>query len=205
MTKIVQSKMKAMRRWDTQIYSNIDFSEKKYPPGQHGKTGYRFTAGYCSDLRAKQVVKKAYLLSEKALKTLCRSIKANRKLDFADGLTAALELMAFKVVFNCGFASSVFSAKQLTSHCHFLLNGKKFNLARIRLAVGDVLSVHPESVNHQDIKFSIEKAKQINQSELPPYLKVDYEAMKIEVMRLPSADEIKLAFEPLFTVLAAFY
>ena len=205
MTKIVQSKTKAMRRWDTQIYSHIDFSDRRYPPGQHGKTGYRFTAGYCSDLRAKQVVRKAYCVSEKFLKNTCRLIKANKKLDFADGLTCALELMAFKTVLNCGFATSVFSAKQLTSHCHFLLNGKKLNLPRIRLKVGDILSVAPKSVDHQDIKSSIEKAKQTSRSEIPPYLKVDHESMKIEVLRYPTSDEIVLPFEPLFTVLASFY
>lgn len=205
MTKIVRSKMKAMRRWDNQIWSNIDYSNKKYPPGQHGKNGYRFTAGYCSDLRAKQSVKKAYLASESLIKTACRSFKANRKVNFADAFTAFFELMALKVVFNCGFSSSIFSAKQLLSHCHFLLNGKKINLARIRLKVGDILSVRASSVNHQDIKSSIEKAKQASKSNLPQYLKVDYENLAIEVLRLPTADEIMLAFEPKFTVLASFY
>ena len=113
MIKSPQSRMKVMRRWDMQIWDHIDYSNKKYPPGQHGKNGYRFGTGYCASLRAKQAFKKAYLITESRLKTLCRNIKKNRKLNFDNALTANLELIALKVVYNCGFATSVFAAKQL--------------------------------------------------------------------------------------------
>jgi small subunit ribosomal protein S4 len=204
MTKIVKSKMKSMRRWDNQIWTNIDYSNKKYPPGQHGKNGYRFSSGYCSDLRVKQCVKKSYLASETLMKTACRSFKKNKKVNFADAFTAFFELMALKVVFSCSFASSIFSARQLLSHSHFLLNGKKINIARMRLKVGDVLSVRDASKNHQDIKNSVAKISN-NKTNLPPYLEVDSEKMTIKVLRLPTAEEISLGFEPKFTVLASFY
>lgn len=202
MTKIVKSKMKSMRRWDNQIWTNIDYSNKKYPPGQHGKNGYRFSSGYCSDLRVKQCVKKSYLASETLMKSACRSFKKNKKVNFSDAFTAFFELMALKVVFACSFAPSMFSSKQLLSHGHFLLNGKKLNIARIRLKVGDVLSVREASRGHQNIKSAIEKA---NKNNCPPYLEVDTEKMTIKVLRLPTADEINLGFEPQFTVLASFY
>ena len=205
MTKIVKSKRKSMRRWDNQIYTNIDYSNKKFPPGQHGKNGYRFTNGYCSDLRIKQSVKKSYLASEKLIKNACRSFKENKKVNFADAFTAFFELMALKVVYNCGFAPSVFCSRQLLSHCHFTLNDKKINIARIRLKVGDVLSVKQSSKEHKMIKEAVERAKQGSESNLPPYLKVNYDNMSITVLRLPTADEIMLGFEPKFTVLASFY
>ncbi len=196
--------MKSMRRWDNQIWTNIDYSNKKYPPGQHGKNGYRFSSGYCSDLRIKQCVKKSYLASETLMKTACRSFKKNKKVNFADAFTAFFELMALKVVFSCGFASSVFASRQLLSHGHFLLNGKKLNIARIRLKVGDVLSVREASKSHQDIKNSVAKISS-NKANLPCYLEVNAEKMTITVLRLPTSDEISLGFEPKFTVLASFY
>jgi small subunit ribosomal protein S4 len=203
MTKIVTSKLKAMRRWDNQIYGNIDYSNKKYPPGQHGARGYRFTNGYCTDLRAKQSVKKAALLTEKQMKNICRSCKANKKINFADAFTSCFDLMALRIVYNCGFAPSVFAARQLISHNHFLLNGKKFNIARAKLKVGDVISVGSKDLAL--IKDAVDRSKQRSKSNLPPYVKVDHNEMSITILRAPTSDEIALDFDPKFTVLASFY
>lgn len=190
-----------MRRWDHQIWDNIDYTSKKYPPGQHGKNGYRFSTSYCAALRVKQVFKKAFLISESKLKTLCRKIKENRKLNFDNSLTANLELMALKVVYNVGFCSSVFAARQMVSHGHFLLNGKRLTLARLKLNVGDILSVKDKSKTHHEIVNSLNKT----QHNLPSYLEVDKTKMTIKVLREPTADEIMLGFKPDFTVLASFY
>lgn len=202
MSKIVKSKLKAMRRWDHQIWDNLEYSERKYPPGQHGKNGYRFATAYCAALRVKQVFKKAFLISESKLKTLCRNIKKNKKLNFDNSLTASLELMAMKTFYNCGFCTSIFIARQIVSHGHLLLNGKKLTLARLRLKEGDVLSVREKSRNHPDIVANISKK---NDNNFPSYLEVDKEKMTIKVLREPSADEIILGFKPDFTVLASFY
>jgi small subunit ribosomal protein S4 len=202
MTRIVKSKLKAMRRWDHQIWDNLEYSERKYPPGQHGKNGYRFATSYCASLRVKQVFKKAFLISESKLKTLCRNIKKNKKLNFDNSLTASLELMAMKVFYNCGFCTSIFIARQIVSHGHLLLNGKKLTLARLKLKVGDVLSVREKSKNHADIIANIAKK---NHDNFPSYLEVDKERMTIKILREPTADEIILGFKPDFTVLASFY
>jgi small subunit ribosomal protein S4 len=191
-----------MRRWDYQIFSNLEYSERKYPPGQHGANGYRFGSSYCSSLRIKQVFKKAYLISELKLKNLCRKIKKNKKLNFDNALTSNLELMAMKVFYNCGFCTSIFIARQIVSHGHLLLNGKKLTLARIKLRVGDVLSVREKSKNHPDIVLNISKK---NNNNYPSYLEVDKNKMTIKILREPTADEINLAFKPDFTVLASFY
>jgi len=202
MTKIVKSKLKSMRRWDHKIWDNLEYSERKYPPGQHGKNGYRFASSYCASLRVKQVFKKAYLISESRLKTLCRNIKANKKLNFDNALTASLELMAMKTFYNCGFCSSIFIARQIVSHGHLLLNGKKLTLARIKLKEGDILSVREKSKHHIDIVSSIAKK---NNNNFPDYLEVDKDKMTIKILRDPTADEIILGFKPDFTVLASFY
>jgi small subunit ribosomal protein S4 len=202
MTTPVKSKLKSMRRWDHQIWDNIDYTKRKYPPGQHGKNGYRFATVYSASLRVKQVFKKAFLVSESKLKTLCRNIKKNRKLNFDNALTANLELMAMKVFYNCGFCSSIFIARQIVSHGHLLLNGKKLTLARLKLKVGDVLSVKEKSKNYPDISMNIAKK---NHNNFPSYLEVDKEKMMIKVLREPTADEIMLGFKPDFTVLASFY
>ncbi len=187
MTKIVKSKLKSMRRWDHKIWDNLEYSERKYPPGQHGKNGYRFASSYCASLRVKQVFKKAYLISESR---------------FDNALTASLELMAMKTFYNCGFCSSIFIARQIVSHGHLLLNGKKLTLARIKLKEGDILSVREKSKHHIDIVSSIAKK---NNNNFPDYLEVDKDKMTIKILRDPTADEIILGFKPDFTVLASFY
>lgn len=206
MTKIVQSKMKAMRRWNNQIWTHMDYSNRKFPPGEHGGKGYRFVAGYCSDLRMIQCVKKAYLVSETFMKNACRAFKENRKkVNFSDAFTAFFELMAMKVIFNAGFAPSMFAAKQLISHAHFLINGEKFNLARMRVKPGDIISVRPKSIHSKRIVASVEKASQASKSNLPQYLQIDYGTLSIKVLRLPTAEEINLGFEIDFNILASFY
>jgi small subunit ribosomal protein S4 len=207
MTKIVQSKMKAMRRWNNQIWTHMDYSQKKYPPGQHGKTiPYRFVAGYCSDLRMIQSVKKSYLASKTFMKNACRMFKENRKkVNFSDAFTAFFELMAMKVIFNAGFVPSIFAAKQLVSHAHFMVNGEKFNLGRMRLSPGDVISVRPKSLHNKTIVASVERAAQASKSNLPQYLGIDYSSLSIKILRLPTAEEINLGFEIDFNILASFY
>jgi small subunit ribosomal protein S4 len=203
MTKIVKSKLKSMRRWDYQIYDNLEYTKRKYPPGQHGKNGYRFATSYCASFRVKQVFKKAFLIQERKLRNICREIKANKKLNFDNALTSSVELTPMRVIYNCGFCSTIFHARQIISHGHILVNEKRINLPRARLKVGDVISLRQRSSDF--IKNSFATSGKKNESSIPSYLEFNRDSMTIKILREPTADEIALPFKADFTVLASLY
>ena len=111
----------------------------------------------------------------------------------ADGLTGEkllefLERRADNVVFRSGFALTRRQARQLMSHGHFLLNGRRVDIPSIRLNPGDVLEVRPKSTKSEYFK---NLPNIIGASNVTPlsWLKVDAKKMKIEVTGLPKREE----------------
>jgi small subunit ribosomal protein S4 len=114
-------------------------------PGQHGRNNRRATTSqYALQLREKQKVKRLYGLLEKQFSNLMA--EANRK-EGQSGtvLLQFLEKRADNVVYRAGFATSRRAARQLVTHGHFMLNGRRIDIPSIRLNAGDVLVVRDRS------------------------------------------------------------
>ncbi len=162
-------------------------AKKSGIPGQHGDKRVRGGSLYLTQLREKQKVRRMYGLLEKQFAKLMR--EAQR----ADGLTGEklleyLERRADNVVFRSGFALTRRQARQLVSHGHFLLNGRKIDIPSIRLNPGDVLEVKSKSGKTEYFK---NLPNIIGASSATPlsWLKVDGKKMKIEVTGLPKREE----------------
>ena len=111
----------------------------------------------------------------------------------ADGLTGEkllefLERRADNVIFRAGFALTRRQARQLVSHGHFLLNGRRIDVPSIRLNPGDVLEVRPKSGKTEYFKNLANVIGAANTVPLS-WLKVDAGKMKIEVTALPKREE----------------
>ena len=111
----------------------------------------------------------------------------------ADGLTGEkllefLERRADNVVFRSGFALTRRQARQLMSHGHFLLNGRRVDIPSIRLNPGDVLEVRPKSTKSEYFK-NLPNIIGASNVTLLSWLKVDAKKMKIEVTGLPKREE----------------
>ncbi len=156
-------------------------------PGQHGDMRVRGGSLYLTQLREKQKVRRMYGLLEKQFAKLMK--EATR----AEGLTGEkllefLERRADNVVYRAGFATTRRQARQLVSHGHFLLNGRRIDIPSIRLSAGDILEVRPKSQKSEYFKNLDNIMGAAGQNTIS-WIKVDGKKMKIEITGLPKREE----------------
>lgn len=162
-------------------------AKKSGIPGEHGDMRVRGGSLYLTQLREKQKVRRTYGLLEKQFAKLMKEAQKS------DGLTGEklleyLERRVDNAVFRAGFATTRRQARQLVSHGHFLLNGRRIDIPSIRLNPGDVLEVRSKSQNTEYFK---NLPNIMGASSVVPlsWLKVDGKKMKIEVTGMPKREE----------------
>ena len=156
-------------------------------PGQHAGMRQRGGSLYLTQLREKQKVRRLYGLLEKQFAKLMK--EATR----ADGLTGEklleyLERRTDNAVYRAGFATTRRQARQLVSHGHFLLNGRRIDIPSIRLKPGDILEVRPKSQKSEYFK-NLDQIMGAAGQQSVSWMKVDGKKMKIEITGLPKREE----------------
>ena len=156
-------------------------------PGQHADMRVRGGSLYLTQLREKQKVRRLYGLLEKQFAKLMKEAQV------ADGLTGEnllqfLERRADNAVFRADFALTRRQARQLVSHGHFTLNGKRIDIPSIRLKPGDVLEVRAKSQKSEYFK-NLENVVASASTQPLSWMKADAKKMKIEVTGLPKREE----------------
>ena len=162
-------------------------AKKSGIPGEHGDKRMRGGSLYLTQLREKQKVRRIYGLLEKQFAKLMREAQKT------DGLTGEkllefLERRADNAVFRAGFATTRRQARQLVSHGHFLLNGRRIDIPSIRLNPGDVLEVRPNSQKSEYFK-NLQNVMGAAGATPVSWLKADGKKMKIEITGLPKREE----------------
>ena len=156
-------------------------------PGEHGGMRVRGGSLYLTQMREKHKVRRMYGLLEKQFAKLMKeAVKA-------EGLTGEkllefLERRADNVVYRAGFALTRRQARQLVSHGHMTLNGRRIDVPSIRLNPGDILEVRPKSTKLEYFKNLPNIIGAANVTPLS-WMKVDAKKMKIEVTGLPKREE----------------
>jgi len=162
-------------------------SHKTGIPGEHGDMRVRGGSLYLTQLREKQKVRRLYGLLEKQF------AKVMKEAQRAEGLTGEnllqfLERRADNVVFRAGFATTRRQARQLVSHGHFNLNGKRVDVPSIRLKPGDVLEVRSKSQKSEYFK-ALDSVVAAAGAQPLSWMKADSKKFKIEVTGLPKREE----------------
>jgi small subunit ribosomal protein S4 len=157
---------------------------RNYPPGQHGQGRMRKTSDYGLQLREKQKAKRFYGLLEKQFRNTFDKA-AKRKGITGENMLVMLETRLDNTVFRMGFASSRKEARQLVNHGHFLVDGKKVDIASYEVKPGQTVAVKKKS--HSSPKFKEIKEFQIT---VPAWLNVDIEKLEGQVLSLPTRAEI---------------
>jgi small subunit ribosomal protein S4 len=134
-------------------------------------------------LREKQKAKFVYAVMEKQFRKLYE--EASRK----DGVTGLnlieyLERRLVNVVYRLGFASTRRQARQIVSHGHVSVNGRKVNIASYRVKPGDVVAVIENSKNVEIIKLSIEEAS------APAWIELDKAKFSGKILQNPTKDDM---------------
>lgn len=186
MSKIVLAKSKKCRSYGVNLWgkANDAFIKKPYYPGPH-KTVRRYGSDFGKQNLKVQKLKAYYVLTATQLKTLARKAAASLKSP-VQVLTAQLESMIYVVAYRGGFASTIFLARQLASHGHLYLNGKKVTIKSIKMRVGDTLSLSEKARKLVVVKEFFESGTR----KLPDYLEVKKEDFSITLRKIPSSADV---------------
>ena len=159
--------------------------KRNYAPGQHGQ-GRKKLSNYGLQLREKQKVKRIYGVLETQFRNLYeRAEKMSGKT--GENLLCLLEERLDNVVFRMGLANSRKEARQLVTHAHFTLNGKKVDIPSLTVKVGDVIAVKETSKSSAKFKALVEANKVA-----PNWLDVNLEEMSAKVVALPTREDIDI-------------
>lgn len=184
MAKYVGPKDRLSRREGFDIFgAGTKLTRLNVPPGVHGPKGLGGSSQYGKQLREKQKVKRIYGILEKQFRRyVTEALKS--KGNTGEALLVSLERRLDSVVYRLGFTPSRPAARQLVSHRHVLVNGKKVNIPSYNLRVGDTVSLDSKAVNIPEIKKSIEQ----KDYKLPSWL--EKKAVVGKVANLPKREDI---------------
>lgn len=154
-------------------------------PGMHGAKGGSKPTDYGIQLRAKQKAKRIYGVQETQFKNYYLKAKKLKGL-VGDNLMILLEKRLDNVVFQAGLVLSKSLAKQLISHNHVLVNGKKLNVSSYETKIGDVISFDEKTTNaYKDVVPGIE-----NDFKAPQWLDLNKKNFTVKVISTPVREEI---------------
>jgi small subunit ribosomal protein S4 len=155
---------------------------KPSPPGIHGKASKQLSE-YGRQLREKQKARWTFGLTESAMRKYA-AVSRRAAGASADNLLIELERRLDNVVFRSGFAETPRMARQMASHGHFLVNGRRMNVPSFRVSLGDTIQVRPK------LQKSALYMKVSQEVKPPRWLVVDRENLKITVEALPDAEDV---------------
>lgn len=159
-------------------------------PGEHAGMRQRNSSLYLIQLREKQKVRRLYGLLEKQFAKLMHEAQTVEGLT-GENLLQFLERRADNVVYRAGFATTRRQARQLVSHGHFLLNGRRIDIPSIRLKPNDVLEVRPKSQKSSYFK-NLDNVMAASSQQALSWLKANGKKMQIEITGLPKREEAEV-------------
>ncbi|MBO5136267.1 MAG: 30S ribosomal protein S4 [Clostridia bacterium] len=163
---------------------------RAYAPGQHGQSRKKLSE-YGTQLREKQKVRRAYGILEGQFAHYFEL--ANKKQGVTgENLLTLIERRLDNVVYRLGLAVSRPEARQLVSHAHFLVNGKKVNIPSYLVKVGDVITVAETS--KKSPKFEAVLASTEGRI-VPKWLDMNKEALEGRVVAFAEREDIDLPIE----------
>ena len=160
---------------------------RKGAPGPQGQRRKKLS-DYGIQLREKQKVKQIYGVLERQFK---RYFYMADKMKGVTGsnLLQLLERRLDNVVYRLGFASNIRQARQLVTHRHFTVNGRRVTIPSYLVRVGDVISPKESSNKLTIIQSSIAKAEHRG---IPQWVGMDINNLKGKILHLPAREEIAL-------------
>ncbi len=159
---------------------------RPYPPGNQGQRRGRKISDYGEQLREKQRTRRIYgVLERQFFKEF--ELAERQAGPTGENLLRVLEQRLDNVVFRLGFASSRAQARQLVTHGHFTLNGRKTDVPSALVKPGDVIAVKEQSRESEYFKVV---AEGLGRHQPPEWLSLDAANLSGRVIRLPSREEI---------------
>ncbi len=163
---------------------------RAYAPGQHGQSRKK-TSEYGLQLRAKQQARRYYGIQEGQFHKYF--IMAERKQGVTgENLLRLCESRMDNVVYLLGWASSRAEGRQLVTHGHFTVNGRKVDIPSFLVKPGDIIAIKAKSKDSEKIRSVLETN---GSRPVPQWLEADREKDEAKVLSLPERDQISVPVE----------
>ena len=161
------------------------FERRPYPPGQHGRARIKETE-YLLQLQEKQKARYTYGVLERQFRAYYE--EANRRSGkTGENLLQLLESRLDNVVYRSGLARTRRMARQLVSHGHFTVNGKRVNVPSFQVSKWDIIDVKPKSFSMTPFLIAKET---LGERPVPAWLQVVPSNLRILVHQLPERAQI---------------
>jgi small subunit ribosomal protein S4 len=143
---------------------------------------------YAMQLREKQKAKFIYGVLEKQFRGYFKRAKSMQG-QTGENLMTILETRLDNVVFRLGFARTRKEARQMVTHGHICVNGRRVDIPSFRVRPGDLVSVAPKAKDLLVVKSALVSNERV---QVPAWLEIDIEKLQGSVLSLPSRDQIDL-------------
>ena len=188
MARYTGPRVRISRRFGTPIFGPTKYLERRnYGPGVHGPKSRRKTTEYGEGLIEKQKLKYYYGLLERQFRGVYEKALRRRGVT-GEQMLQILETRLDNVVYHLGFANTRAAARQMVTHGHVAVNGRKASIPSYALKVNDVINVKSNNVSRQLATKNLEVSASRS---VPDWLSLNKEDLKGTIMRIPTRDEIQ--------------
>jgi len=203
MTKRHEAKYKLDRRMGQNVWGRpkSPVNRREYGPGQHGQRRKGKLSDYGVQLRAKQKLKGYYAnISERQFRGIYQEA-IRMKGDSGAHLIGLLERRLDAIVYRAKFMPTMFAARQFINHGHIKVNGRRANIASMRLKVGDLVEVKDKS---KQLTIVLE-ATGLAERDVPDYIEADHSKMTAKFLRVPALTDVPFAVQMEPHLIVEFY
>ena len=179
---------KISRRFGVELFgASKAFARRPFPPGQHGvRAGRKKKSDYGIMLAEKQKLRFMYGVLEGQFRKYYE--EASRRTGVTgEILLQLLELRLDNLVYRLNFANTRAAARQMVSHGHITVNGKKVNIASYSCKPGDVIAVAAKARSQALVNRFMELSAS---AVTPDWLELDAAKLSAKLVRIPSQEEI---------------
>ena len=202
MTKRAASKFKIDRRMGESIWGRpkSPVNKRSYGPGQHGQRRAKKLSDYGTQLQAKQKLKGYYgNITERQFRRYYQEA-SRRPGDTGENMIGLLERRLDAVVYRAKFTPTPFSARQVVSHGHVKVNGKRVTIASYSVREGDLIEL---SAKAREMALVIE-ASRSSERDTPDYLEIS-EGKSAKFLRTPKLADVPYAVQMQPHLIVEFY
>ncbi len=203
MSKRQSAKYKLDRRVGESVWgrNKSPVNKRSYGPGQHGQRRAKKLSDFGTQLQAKQKLKGYYgNITERQFRRYYQEA-SRRQGDTGENMIGLLERRLDAVVYRAKFVPTPFAARQLVSHGHVKVNGRRVTIPSFQVREGDTIELSPKA---REMALVIEASKS-PERDTPDYLETDHGKMTAKFVRTPKLADVPYASQMQPHLIVEFY
>ncbi|HEX2593453.1 MAG TPA: 30S ribosomal protein S4 [Rhizomicrobium sp.] len=203
MSKRTSAKYKLDRRMGESVWGRpkSPVNKRSYGPGQHGQRRAKKLSDYGTQLQAKQKLKGYYgNITERQFRKYYTEA-SRRQGDTGENMIGLLERRLDAVVYRAKFAPTPFAARQIVSHGHVKVNGRRVTISSYQVKEGDTVELTAKA---KEMALVLESTKS-PERDVPDYVEANHDKMSAKFVRSPKLADVPYAAQMQPHLIVEFY